>query len=568
MNNRIFSVLLLFGLLTPALWPGKALAAAAEPSTDSLVPVAVLAVESYADLMADVGFLGELIDNPGLTPQSIEAIINLTTQGRGVKGLDTKRPIGVGVYTDGSQFQGFGLIPVVDLKQLLKSLGPIAGQVREKDGLIELRRPERTVYLKEVNGMAYLSVTPEALDTLPKDPGPILAALTKSYDVALQIQVKNVPEVWREIAINYFKTAFDNGMRRQPGDDDDFESRKKLIEERIAAIVAAVNATENVTLGWSLDQKSSNTSLEFRVLAKAGSPLATQFSSNAQATSTLTALIPADLPLSGLLSSKLSAEEQTEAINQLTVARDELMKKIDDALDENEEMEKAAEALVDELIESVKTTIKTGKRDIAASVMLGDTLSLTVGAYAADSAGVEKAFKKFAAVAAKSYPDAPRPKFDAETAGGVRFHTASVPVEDDDTANVLGDNLDIALGIGPKHVYLAVGKQALASLKKTLVASPPADKPTTPLQITAAITPILKFVAGKIKEDDPQRKIWAKVVAASKDYSGKDKIKISSSTEGPSLTLRLEIEENVIRLGAEAQKIAERAKSGDEDQDK
>jgi hypothetical protein len=98
-----------------------------------------------------------------------------------------------------------------------------------------------------------------------------------------------------------------------------------------------------------------------------------------------------------------------------------------------------------------------------------------------------------------------------------------------------------------------------------LTTSPPLEKSTTPVQIVATIVPIVNFVAAKINEDDPQRKVWLQVAEAGKKFSGKDRIKLTSSTDGPSLSLRLDVEENVIRLVAEAQKIAERAKSGGEE---
>ena len=78
-------------------------------------PVLAVSVASYDKVMEDVGFIGRLLQREGLEKQA-DAMITLFTQGKGLIGLDTKRPWGLVLNTDGFGFQPLGFLPVTDLK--------------------------------------------------------------------------------------------------------------------------------------------------------------------------------------------------------------------------------------------------------------------------------------------------------------------------------------------------------------------------------------------------------------------------------------------------------------------
>jgi hypothetical protein len=63
---------------------------------------AVAACDSYADLKKQLGWLGNQIDNPGLAGM-LESVLLIATQGRGLGGLDVKRPLGAVVTSDGDR---------------------------------------------------------------------------------------------------------------------------------------------------------------------------------------------------------------------------------------------------------------------------------------------------------------------------------------------------------------------------------------------------------------------------------------------------------------------------------
>jgi len=567
-NSRILSLALAASLIAPATLlardpvPSSAGAPAAADSASGWKLVAVLAIEPYEGLLQDVNCVGELTENPGLTAPNLEGMLNFFTQGKGLNGLDTKRPWGALAYTNGIEFHKVAYLPVVSLKKLLNSVGGLLrGEVKEADGITQIVQGERTIYLKEAAGWAYVADSLEDLDSLPADPIAIAGPLTKSYDVAVQVKVKNIPDAIRETFITLLKGQFEQGLKRQPGDKEGYEDRAKLIEARMAAMTEAINSLDLLTLGWSIDDDEKSTSLEVKVTPIAGTPLAQAFALNANAITSLGSLLSPAAAITGGVVGILSEDEKAEQSSQVDVSRDMLNDKIEDWI-QDEALEGAVGDLVKELAESLKKTIASGRRDVAASVLLGDSISLITGAYVADPAAVEQAFKKFAAVAAKKFPAAPQPKFDADKVGSVRFHTVSVPLGKPDAIELLGPQLDIALGIGPKHVYFALGKPGLAELKQGLGSPASMAAKGPPAHLTVSVIPVVKFVAKVIDDDNRNKQSLDRLAKFAETLGDKDKIRVRTTPDSSQLTFRIDVEKDAIRLGAAAFEISRGKKSG------
>jgi hypothetical protein len=67
---------------------------------DERTVLAVVTADSYADLKKQAGWLGTQVGQPGLAGM-LESVLLIATQGRGLAGLDVKRPLGAVVTTDG-----------------------------------------------------------------------------------------------------------------------------------------------------------------------------------------------------------------------------------------------------------------------------------------------------------------------------------------------------------------------------------------------------------------------------------------------------------------------------------
>jgi hypothetical protein len=135
----------------------------------------------------------------------------------------------------------------------------------------------------------------------------------------------------------------------------------------------------------------------------------------------------------------------------------------------------------------------------------------------------------------------------------VTFHTAAIPLKSppDEAKQLLGESLQVVVGTGAKSVYVSLGKDAEALLKKVIDTSL-ADKNTElpPGQITIAVTPIVETVAAL--QDNAQVK---SMLDALKQSGGKDKILIRSVPIERGGLFRIEFEAGVVRVIGDAVRV-------------
>ena len=554
---------LLLSMLAVALVVGSSLRATAKddaPVQDTgLKPVAVVTIASYERLMTDIAFIGNLAGSPDLD-KNLEGMIQLFTQGQGLNGLDKKRPLGVTLTTDGTQFQPLVILPVNNLKTLLEALAGLVGEAQDAgNGVFELNVFNQKLVVKEKNGWAFVAQTVEALDAAPKDPTQLFGGLEKSYDVAARLYVQNVPELYRNLLVDQLRVGVEAGLNRGEGESDEaFAARQKMVETQIEALSKTINDVDQLTLGVALDTTAKSAHVDLSVSVVPDSDSAKQISQVQNWTTDFAGFLVPEAAASLNLTAKIEKSQIEQLVGGLNALRDQTMKH----LENNEKLpdessQKLAKEMVTQVFEAIQATIESGKVDAGATLNLSDkSMALVVGAYVADPKKLEDALKKFAKLAEKE-PNFPGIKFDATQYGGVRFHTTVIPVPADESiAKVLGDKLDVAVGIGAKSVYLAVGTDSQALCKKLIDTSKAdAGKQVPPFQLNVSLAPIFQFAAAMQGEDE-----GAAVRAMAKDLAeakGKDHVTLVVSPQPNAIRIRLTAEEGVLQLLGTAFKNAQ-----------
>ena len=102
--------------------------------------LAVVTCDSYADLKKQFGWLGAQVGQPGLAGM-LESVLLMATQGRGLAGLDVKRPLGAVLTTDGNDIAVHGFVPVKSLDKLLDSLQAVTGPTEQSGDTRSLTLP-------------------------------------------------------------------------------------------------------------------------------------------------------------------------------------------------------------------------------------------------------------------------------------------------------------------------------------------------------------------------------------------------------------------------------------------
>ena len=206
--------------------------------------------------------------------------------------------------------------------------------------------------------------------------------------------------------------------------------------------------------------------------------------------------------------------------------------------------------------------------DVGVSVILKpDALTVVAGGTIAEGDKLEKILKQVAGLAAAEQPEfAKALKLDAETHAGARFHKLAIPAADLEldaqAGKLFGDTLEVVVGLNDTRVYFALGRDAMATLKRAIDASASAaGKSIPPLRISVSATPIVKFIA-EMAPDMETKMMAAMLGEVLKQAEGKDRITITSKGIPNGSSTRVEIEGGLLKVIAVAAQMAQGATQG------
>ncbi len=510
-------------------------------------PFAVISLAGYDRVNADLETIGKTIGNPAL-PKMLDALVASATQQKGLVGLDKSRPSGA-VFLNGTpDYPAYVFLPVTDLKGLLDALQKrLGGPAKDTgNGVYEVTTPARPFYAKQKGSWVFAAPSPEGLKNTPEDPLPLLGDLPKKYAVAARSFVANIPPSLREMVLSRLQQGA--AAIKPPGDEG--PSLGKQWEKVSKFLTAALDDLDEVTLGLAVESAAKKSYLEVTVTAKEGTKLAKQLAEARDLKTNYAAFRIPEAALALNWMQKASAEAIAENLAALKSFRDRLPAQLEKQ--GIAELKPAAE----ELMDVVQETVQSGHSDGALSVVLGSKAATLVGATSIVGGDkLDKALHDLAAAAkTKDAELAKGIKLDAEKAAGVRFHVVSLPIpadadNRDKLVQAVGETLDVAIGVADQALYVAAGRDALATLKKTIEKSV-ADGPqaASPLNLSIALGPLTKFWAEVVGDDQsrPMAMMFSAMLAQS---GGKDHVTLVSTTVPPrGLQVRLELEEGIIKI--------------------
>jgi len=527
------------------------------PSTGGTKPIVVVSFSGLDELRADIEFVGKLADNPTLA-DGLDASLTGMTQGKGLAGLDPKRPWGLVIETDGQTFPLYGFLPVTDLGQLLDVLGGVGVVAKEAaDGIFEIATPAPVpVVVKQKGDWALIANKAATLANTPADPSTALAGLNKKYDLAVRLSVQNIPPMFRQMAIELLKSGADNFTQPMPGESDEqFAIRKRLATESLGPAIAMINDLDTLLLGIAVDRKAGTSYLDVEITAVEGTDTAKDLAAMDQTKTNFAGFLIPEAAVSANWTGKLSKSD----IMQLKISLDVVRKRVAEELGNqglSEAEAKRANELFASALDVVVETIESGQVDGGGALLLeADSLTALAGGVVADGAKVENVLKQLAKLAQDDDPNlvaALNLKLDAQELEGVSFHTLSIPIPTDDAdaaklADLVGEHLDVVLGIGPKSVYLAAGRDATEKLKQVISKSKAqAGKEVPPMQVSLALASIAKF-AAKVA-DEEVKPVAAMIAAALAEAGGKDHVRLTSTPIPGGVRSRLELEQGVLKV--------------------
>ncbi|MGH7139179.1 MAG: hypothetical protein ACREHD_25830, partial [Pirellulales bacterium] len=488
----------------------------------------------------------------------LEQLLLLLTQGQGLAGVDQARPWGasLSITSDGSQFPALVFLPVNDLTKLLDALAAYIGEaVDAGDDIYEIKRNANTYFITQKGKWAYLAQQKSALDELPADPLKQLRGLDKRYDLAVSINVQNIPQALRDMAADLIMQGLEARLMQNAGDDDDDEDQgalqAQLARSKAEQLVKRINELDQVTVGLNIDRAKSRTFLDLEVTALPGSAAAKEFaasSEEAQGTRLAGVLLP-EAVFSLHINSPISGDED-ELDELFDNLRKQLMAEIEREEDLDEDQKETTKELAGKLVDIVEETAEEQERLNAGLVVVGKgPVTVVLGCLVSDGADVEAMAKEFIKMAAEN-GDLSKLKQNVAKYKGFRFHSLTVPVPDDDDNDnaekiraALGDPVAVTLAFGDDVFYVALGENGVDTIKQVMDGSAETPEEKLPeMMASLALAPVLKLAASR--GGNPM----AALMAENLKLTGKDHVKITVAPVDNGVRYRIEGEEGINKL--------------------
>ena len=535
-----------------AVWLGSLVllcgAARFSAAAEAPAPMAVISFAGYEQLGKDLDVIGAMVGNPGLR-NIADAYVKMATLGKGLSGLDEKRPWGVAVMPN--TMQSYGFLPVSNAKELLETAAALtSSQLTEADGLFKINTSAQTVFAKQQGQWALIGAAAESFAGVAADPSVALATLPKQYTLAISLRLGRVPADVRDMYVNMAL-----GMASS------HPALANVPPKQLDDLRAAIADLDEIRIGLAIDATAKRLLLDVQVDAKAGTKLAAEL---AFADPTPHRFAPLAGPGSAIAlagASKVSPNQIEQILAAIGQGQKMAEAKVEEAGMPAATLKLTKEAL-GEFFDVLRATSKLGRNDSSLSFTFDEKAgpAILYGGLAADGAKLESAMRKAFKAASDMAPDAEavakHVKFDAETHQGYRFHKVSIPLDDvagdpasRKVADLFGGTLQLVVAVSNDGVVAAVSKDSVATAKAAIDKSQqPSSDALPPSRVAIAVLPLLRLTAAV---GDPAAQGIAKaILAALSGTPGQDQVTLTTDASDRGCRLRLVVDEGVVKAVA------------------
>ncbi|MCH7729798.1 MAG: hypothetical protein IH991_25515, partial [Planctomycetes bacterium] len=439
---------------------------------------------------------------------------------------------------------------VTDLNKALDGLKKfVPGRENMGKGVIKLIAADgQSAFVKQQGKWAFLSQDAASLTWLPMNPAALIGAEGKNYNVAVQVKADNVPKELKAELVTAMRDGFNETADLIGDQAPDAAPFVKLYGPAILkGLEQLITETDTLTYGLAIDQERKSIYLDASFTAIEGTEMAKEFASLAQLKSRFSGFAKLDAAASLNITSQM-AEADAQMLNaMLTAVREPALAELSSDANLSKTEKAAATEVLGTVFDVLQKTIDERKFDGGAALLLGDgpgTMTFVAGGQVGDGSALDKALRTIVEFGKAESPELKAVKFDADQHSGVRFHllTYDVP-EDNEGHEVFGDSVEMAVGVGPKSVYFAFGRDTITTLKKAIDASANSNKAAMPFKLTVALGPLVKFGAAVSGDGDARE-----LADAFASFKGNDRIELKVTGIERGMRARIEFHEGALML--------------------
>ncbi len=475
-------------------------ATAPAPATAATEPVLVVSIGSIDQLTQNLNYVTGAVGQPQFG--GIFAMM----AGNFAQGIDTTQPVGLLVPLIDGAAEPIALIPTADVKAVLKRLEDKMGGPADEldDGTLVVAIGANTVFIRQVGNWAILARNRNVLDRVPADPSTAIAQMGADYDLAMRLDMQQVPDGIRDSMIAQLRQGFDQAMSQQGGEDA--ESSREYAEQSMDQLEQMIKQTDELMFGFNIDSKKKRIVVDLSFTAIPGTKLAKTFAGQQPIPSAYSMVVRDDA--AGYFHAATSISP--EAVKDARTGIDSMLKMVSQALQKSDKLNETeaddANEVVKRIAELVVASYEEGKLDTGALLLTdAGSMKFVMGAFVADG-GEAAAILKDVASKVKGHGDAPKFEFDRDTYQGVNLHLveADVPAKDDEVRKVFGDTVRVHVGTAEKAVYVALGDQSLPLMKEMIekAATPAASAAADLVRFEVNLMPILQYAQSVEANDD------------------------------------------------------------------
>jgi hypothetical protein len=241
---------------------------------------AVVTLKSFDSLKNDLGYIAKLVGQEERFKQ-LDGLIDAVTQGKGLSGLDPKRPIGfyvVGVPQPGQPPKGAAFIPVTKEEEFLDLL-KIANLEPEKGaekGCYKVPTPfGQTVHMRFANDYVYVADSDALLaGTLP-NPSTFLPATNTNNLIAGTFRIDQLPKELKQQFLQEVDKHIEKDSKKKSHESDaEYQFRMAATKMSRETLAMFVDEAQEAAVSFNIDQAGNNIRLDFSLTPKADSKLA------------------------------------------------------------------------------------------------------------------------------------------------------------------------------------------------------------------------------------------------------------------------------------------------------
>ncbi len=505
-------------------------------------PAVELRLRSVNELLDRAEYVAGLAGQEAAIGQARDFLKSLTVAGKGIQGIDPKRPVGAyaRLETDIKTSPFVFMVPVADEKTFLDALKTHLDVTPEKgaDGTLKAAVPlVNQVHMRFANDYLYIAPNASDLDLKKLVAPKVYFGKDDGSFASLVVHIERVPADLRKFAFGQFELGLNE--ERKKNEERETAAEKKLKGVMFDAVLGGSKGVledgKALSLKLFADAKTDEVSLELVFTPKSGTATAKNVTALGEKKSLPAGIVAAAGPSAARFGASATVTDGTQK-EYAAAVRALLEQALKDAPADGKDVFEA-------LVAAVSPTLTAGNLDAAGALLSANDKGhhVAIGAVAVkEGKGIEKFVKKTIEQYGMFIENEVVFKFDVETVGDFTLHKVELKNAPEKFEKVFGTG-NIWLATSEDHIAFSIEPEGdvLRKALKAKAASAPA------LQLEIAAAQLLKMAQPDLKPDE--LKALLKDSFGDGPTAGKDTIRVTV-TGGPALTAKATVKGKALRM--------------------